>query len=242
MKTPSHDAGKQLRSFEFYPLEDRILLHGDAVVDVDASAIDAAEIDLSNIELALYDLQALPDGQLIDNSADATSTPTASTASPTNDSDTSGTGNVAPNESNDGSNDLMIDGAFDGTGASSTQSATPTAPIDLIFVDSRASDADSEIAKLTADTSHQWLIVRLDANQDGFQQISDSLAQYHDLSSIHLIGDAEAGTYQLGNQSLDLTSLNAYSGQIATWAIHSTVMPRSFCIGSIRSLMLTLMS
>ncbi len=45
----------------FYPLEDRVLLNGDAVMDIDPSAIDAATtIDLSTIELALLSTQALP--------------------------------------------------------------------------------------------------------------------------------------------------------------------------------------
>ncbi len=210
MKNSSKDAGKQLRSFEFYPLEDRVLLNGDAIIEVDASAIDSAEIDLANIELALYDLQIGPDG--LAACAGPVDAPASGSTSPSNNdvpsSDTSG------DSTDDPAIEINEPRVIDDT----HQNLNTPPSLDLIFVDSRAANADAEIARLTSDTSHDWLVIRLDANADSLQQISETLGQHHDVSSIHLIGEIKEGSYQLGANDLDLHSLMAYSGEIATWS------------------------
>jgi glucose/arabinose dehydrogenase len=61
-------------------------------------------------------------------------------------------------------------------------------------------------------------IVLLDATRDGLTQISEVLADRHDLTSLHIVSHGSAGTLQLGNAAINLTSLNTHSSELQHWA------------------------
>jgi glucose/arabinose dehydrogenase len=82
----------------------------------------------------------------------------------------------------------------------------------VIFVDSRLKDLEQTLAGV-----HSAQVVVLDANQDGIRQITQTLQQQTNISSIHILSHGSAGTLQLGNAWLNGNSLNAYSSQIRSW-------------------------
>ena len=174
MKNPSKDVGKQLRSFEFYPLEDRILLNGDAIMEVDVSAIDAADLDLSNIELALYDLQAIPEGQATGNSPEntiASSTQKTSTAS----------------LKGDLTSHLPEPDAIESRSESSDESWK----LSVAFVDASLENLEQLLGQLTSSyegTDSTLEIVLLDNSQSGIQQVTDYFAKSdHDYAAVHFV-------------------------------------------------------
>ena len=79
----------------------------------------------------------------------------------------------------------------------------------VFFIDSAVPDSDVIVANLPTD----GIYYRLDATQDGLQQMAESLAGYSGLDAIHVISHGLPGGLLLGNgfvteDSLDgLTSL-----------------------------------
>ncbi|MGV0024306.1 DUF4347 domain-containing protein [Phormidesmis priestleyi] len=61
-------------------------------------------------------------------------------------------------------------------------------------------------------------VVLLDPTRDGLTQISEVLADRHDLTSVHIVSHGSAGSLQLGNATIDLTSLNTHSSELQHWA------------------------
>ncbi len=57
----------------------------------------------------------------------------------------------------------------------------------------------------------------LDSERDGIDQITEILNSRVDISSIHIVSHAEAGSVKLGNVWLREQNLNGYAGQIASW-------------------------
>ncbi|EMI15641.1 Laminin G, subdomain protein 2 domain protein [Rhodopirellula maiorica SM1] len=177
------------REFDFYPLEDRILLSGDGL---DASD-GGGEIDL---DLAAALLQQLDDadGEAID--------PTTQVASqPSNNDDTQGTE----------STHTIID----------APDLDPANPIEVVFVDASIEDADTLIATLRDGSQEQtqWLIIRLDADRDGIEQISQTMASLSGVDAIHLLSHGDGESIALGSTRLDAQTSQAYVSDIARWGV-----------------------
>ncbi|WP_446875094.1 DUF4347 domain-containing protein [Phormidesmis sp. 146-35] len=61
-------------------------------------------------------------------------------------------------------------------------------------------------------------VVLLDATRGGLTQISEVLADRSGLTSLHIVSHGSAGRVQLGNATIDLTSLNTHSSELQHWA------------------------
>ena len=105
--------------------------------------------------------------------------------------------------------------------ATAVRSADLSVPLrrELLFVDPRASGQEDIVADLL---SHKWSqrqveVWVLDAERDGVEQISDILARFRDVDTLHLVGPGTASAIQLGSTWLDPQSVAGYAGPIARW-------------------------
>lgn len=72
---------------------------------------------------------------------------------------------------------------------------TPSA---LIFIDAAVDDYESLLSGINSDLS----VAILDPDQDGIIQISQTLSQYRDLTSIHIVSHGAPGCLLLGRVDL----------------------------------------
>ncbi|WP_442510878.1 VCBS domain-containing protein [Novipirellula sp. SH528] len=175
------------REFDFYPLEERILLSGEGVDGLDGSM----EIDF-DLEAALLSQLSEADGEVVGDLA----TPAAQPLNTDHDVIDIATVDVAEAE--------VLD---------------PAQPIEVIFVDAGVEDAETLIEGLRADADGQtqWLIVRLQAEQDGILQITETLRNLTSVDAVHLLSHGDGEGIQLGNSRLDLDAAPNYAGEIASW-------------------------
>ena len=83
-------------------------------------------------------------------------------------------------------------------------------PTEIAFVDSRVVGQDA-----LAIQRDGMLVVVLDSNQDGVAQISEVLAQHHDIKAVHILAHGDAGEMFLGNSVLDAQAVQ--DGKVAAW-------------------------
>ncbi|MFN3880619.1 MAG: VCBS domain-containing protein [Nitrincola lacisaponensis] len=91
---------------------------------------------------------------------------------------------------------------------------------ELIFIDTAVEQPESLIEQALGqrgDEQSHVEVVYLDAGADGVQQITQWLTQYSNLKAIHIISHGEAASVQLGNTTLDNTSLDAYAEALSGW-------------------------
>ncbi|MFM2432478.1 MAG: hypothetical protein RLZZ511_3692 [Cyanobacteriota bacterium] len=95
-----------------------------------------------------------------------------------------------------------------------SQAQTLQPGLELVFV-------DHDLATLLPELSRQHLrsteIIQLDAQTDGFAQVTNILAQRKNITAIHLLSHGSAGQIQLGNTTLTQENLNQYQPQISHW-------------------------
>ncbi|MDV6029059.1 MAG: DUF4347 domain-containing protein [Phycisphaera sp. RhM] len=63
----------------------------------------------------------------------------------------------------------------------------------------------------------QWSIVRLSSDEDGITQITQSLGELSGVDAIHILSHGDGEGFQLGNTRLDQNSAVAHAGSIAQW-------------------------
>ncbi|MCP5421404.1 MAG: cadherin domain-containing protein [Chromatiaceae bacterium] len=99
--------------------------------------------------------------------------------------------------------------------------ATATVPIrhELVIIDPGVGAFEQLLADLRAgsDDSVQMEVVVLDDATGGIAQLSDVLAQYHDLDSIHLISHGADGAIVLAGDVIDLARLRAETDTFSAW-------------------------
>ena len=76
-----------------------------------------------------------------------------------------------------------------------------------------ARPSDSASAADEADVE----IIVLDADRDGFEQISETLARYQGVSAVHILSHGAAGTLRLGNTLIDKERLDQCASQLKSW-------------------------
>ena len=94
--------------------------------------------------------------------------------------------------------------------------------LEIVFVDTRIDDYQRLLDNLTQqpDANRELHVVLLDAEQDGIDAISRSLAeQPRDVAAVHLISHGDPGHLQLGASSLDLNNVEARQEQLRSWAL-----------------------
>ncbi|AFZ23572.1 hypothetical protein Cylst_1281 [Cylindrospermum stagnale PCC 7417] len=84
----------------------------------------------------------------------------------------------------------------------------------LVFIDPRVEDYQSLVAGVLPNT----VVNILDVEQDGIQQISQALAFWREIKSIHIVSHGDPGRLYIGNSVLSDENLNRYAGQISGWA------------------------
>ncbi|WP_409439550.1 DUF4347 domain-containing protein [Psychromonas sp. GE-S-Ul-11] len=82
----------------------------------------------------------------------------------------------------------------------------------IVFIDSRVTDSG-----YTVDADENTLVIILDANENGIDQITETLSQYDSLSSIQIISHGDDGELLLGSTNLNSDTLADYNDLIATW-------------------------
>ncbi|MDX2231165.1 MAG: Ig-like domain-containing protein [Leptolyngbyaceae cyanobacterium bins.349] len=84
----------------------------------------------------------------------------------------------------------------------------------IAFIDSSVLDYQHLAGAIAPGTA----IYVLDPLQDAVSQITQTLLQSNDVTSVHLISHGSAGRLQLGNTRLDSTSLGGYAQQLQSWS------------------------
>lgn len=104
---------------------------------------------------------------------------------------------------------------------SPVQQASPVGAMDaantaaqLVFLDPAVEDLEQVLSGIIV----QHEIVLLDADQNGIDQITKVLAGRRGVRGIHVIAHGESGALMLGNQQINLETLNQQAKQLATWA------------------------
>ena len=176
--------------FDFYPLEDRVLLSGEGVDGPDAS-IDAEQAITASLLLG----DVSPEGEGIDTS-------------------TSEVSSEAKPAGNDPQSPTVIYDVAD------APTLDPALPIEVIFVDAGVDDAETLIEGLRVggDQQVQWVVIDLVATEDGVEQITEALSQLSSVDAVHLLSHGDGDGIQLGNTRLDIGTAASYAGDIASWA------------------------
>ncbi len=100
----------------------------------------------------------------------------------------------------------------------------------LIFVNSNIDNYQSPIT----DSDRSELIL-LDSNRHGVEQITEALANYERVASIHIISHGEVGSLQLGSTLLNTDNLESYAKDLENWSNSLTedgdILLYGCCIG-----------
>ena len=82
----------------------------------------------------------------------------------------------------------------------------------LVFIDSAVADLEQLIAGIKAAE-----IVVLDEQQDGILQITQTLANYQNLDSVHVLSHGRHSDILLGNASLNAETIGHYANELESW-------------------------
>ena len=90
---------------------------------------------------------------------------------------------------------------------------------EVIFIDESADDFEQLVADLESqrDAGRAIDFFVLDSQQDGIDQIAETLERYSDLDAVHIVSHGTSGAVKLGATWLRIGSLDAYAGTIAGW-------------------------
>ena len=85
----------------------------------------------------------------------------------------------------------------------------------LIVIDSSVANVSALVADVT---SEQADVLLLSAERDGIAQITEAIASYSHLSSLHIVSHATPGCLHLGSAQLSFESLDRYADSLSQWA------------------------
>lgn len=181
-------AKKPHRVFDFYLLEDRVLLSADGLDATDASAHSDVEL-LDAVMTEVLDPTHPIEREILLESDRVDSTEPVKA---------------------DSSSNLWFE----------PDQVDSTRPIEVVFIDQAVEDADSLISGLrdNSDGTTQWVVVRLVADQDGIEQITQTLAALSGIDAVHVVSHGDGEGIRLGATRLDSDSVSGYAGAIASWA------------------------
>ena len=80
----------------------------------------------------------------------------------------------------------------------------PSERVEIIFIDPSVEDAETLIAGVDPNA----LVIMLDPDQDGVEQIANVLSQYDGVDAVHIVAHGDAGSLQLGNTVLTQDTIN----------------------------------
>ena len=98
--------------------------------------------------------------------------------------------------------------------------AKETKSNEIVFVDVGVTDYQAILHNITqnAGTAKNIEVVQLETSKNGFDQISEILAERADLDVVHIIAQGNDGAFKLGNNALDPASLAESNPSIARWS------------------------
>ena len=91
------------------------------------------------------------------------------------------------------------------------------APRQIVFVDSAVPDSEVLVNALSRSGEFEGQVIYLDGNRNGVEQITEALANYHDLGAIHILSHGAGGSLLLGNTLLDVRTIQDYADQLRDW-------------------------
>ncbi len=95
----------------------------------------------------------------------------------------------------------------------------PADGISLVFVDTSVQDYQTLIEGIEPKST----IILIDSNRDGVEQIAQTVAQYDNVSAIHIISHGQAGQINLGTAVLDQSTIQGiYADELASMGSHLT--------------------
>ena len=113
--------------------------------------------------------------------------------------------------------------------STSSQPVAPTATVkhELVFVDPQLADFEKLTSDILSanDPTRQIELVLLSSQRDGVEQITQALAEHHDLDAIHILSHGVDGALELGGSWLNAFSLDAYASEISQW--NSSLAPNA---------------
>lgn len=83
----------------------------------------------------------------------------------------------------------------------------------LVVVDSTVRDYQGLVDSISPDTE----VLVLNPTENGIEQITEALANYQNLCSLHILSHGETGALRLGNTWLTSEALEQYTDQLRTW-------------------------
>lgn len=91
--------------------------------------------------------------------------------------------------------------------------------LELVFIDQETPDWAALVDDLLRQESEDRVIEFhiIDSTRDGLTQVSETLSQYSNVSSVHIISHGQPGSLQLGNSQLDSEVLFRRAGEFAKW-------------------------
>lgn len=101
--------------------------------------------------------------------------------------------------------------AYQGRSGSFAQDIAPQA---IAFIDSTVQD----YAQLATAIAAQASVYLLDPLQDAVSQITQTLLQHQNISSVHLLSHGSSGNLQMGRTQLNPQTLSQYASQLQSWA------------------------
>ncbi|MEL6456648.1 MAG: DUF4347 domain-containing protein [Cyanobacteria bacterium J06621_15] len=90
----------------------------------------------------------------------------------------------------------------------------------LIVIDDAVEDFQS-LVKVLLPTSD---VIILQPNNNEVEQITQNLAKYTGLKSLHIISNGSPGCLYLGNSHLSLFAINSYASQLKTWSVPNVML------------------
>ncbi len=85
-------------------------------------------------------------------------------------------------------------------------------PLSIAFVDGNVAQADELLASLQTDK-----VFLLNDQSSGIDQITQTLADYTNLESVHIVSHGSQGALQLGNSIFSQTNLTEYQADLESW-------------------------
>ncbi|MGK7906471.1 MAG: DUF4347 domain-containing protein [Synechococcus sp.] len=82
----------------------------------------------------------------------------------------------------------------------------------IAFVDGGLGDLSTLLSGIESDS-----VFVLDSSRNGIEQISEILAGYENVESIHIYSHGEDGSLQLGSSTLDASTLSTYADDLSGW-------------------------
>ena len=86
-------------------------------------------------------------------------------------------------------------------------------PLSLVLIDAAVEDYQHLASSVRPD----YQVVLLNPGQDGIDQITEILATYQDLESLHIVSHGQPGGLLLGSSALTLGNLGTYAEAIQSW-------------------------